>query len=264
MTKIGTIAHLVWLEVIRRKDVYVLLVLLGCLLLALASLNVFGLGGVVAYVLQIGLLMTWVFAWILAVNVSSRELPQEEIHGTIFPLLAKPITRMELLLGKWAGAWSVVTTATALFYALVLAVVLVRGGYTNPVAVAQGFILHSVAIGIIVALAIAFSTRLNHDAAAALTYVATAASFLIVPRIPAFLAVETGLRASLLMLLYNLLPNFEVFDMRRRITFDDGPAAWSTFFLALAYGLALAMVLLTIAWMAYRHKRFSRGTLASL
>jgi len=264
MTKILTLAHIVWLDTIRRKDVYVLLVLMGCLLAALVSLNVFGLGGVVAYILHIGLLMTWLFGWILAVNVSARELPQEETRGTIFSLLAKPITRLDLVLGKWIGAWSVVTAALLLLYALVLAVVLARGGYARPLVLAQGFVLHSVAVGVMAALAIAFSTRMNHDAAASLSYVVTAASFLMVPRIPAFLAQESGLRANLLMALYNLLPHFEVFDMRRRITFDYGPVAWGAFFEALAYGVAFIVFLLTLAWLAYRHKRFSRGSTTGL
>lgn len=264
MTRALTIVHLVWLEVIRRKDVYVLLVLMGCLLATLASLDIFGLGGVVVYVLHLGLLLTWVFAWILAVNVGSRELPQEESRGTIFPLLAKPITRLELVIGKWMGAWSVVTAATFLLYVLVLAVVLARGGYTPPSALAQGFVLHSAAIGVMVAMAIAFSTRMNHDAAASVTYVVTAASFLVVPRIPAFLAAESGVRATVLMLLYNLLPHFEVFDLRRRISFSYGPAGWSTFLLALAYGLVLVVFLLTLAWIAYRRKRFTRGSLATV
>ena len=264
MRRTLTIAHLVWLEVIRRKDVYVLLVLMGCLLATLVSLNVFGLGGVVAYVLHIGLLMTWVFTWILAVNTSARELPQEEARGTIFPLLAKPITRLQLLAGKWLGAWSVVSAATLLFYALVIAVVLARGEGVSPAALAQGFLLHSAAIGLIAALAIAFSTRLNPDAAASLTYVLTGASFLVVPRIPAFLVHESGLRASLLMFFYNLLPHFEVFDMRRRISFDYGPAPWGIFLLVIAYGLCFTVFLLTVAWVAYRNKRFSRGSLTGL
>ena len=261
MTRIGVLACLVWLEVIRRKDVYVLLVLMGCLLAVLVSLNVFGLGSAVVYVLHVGLLMTWVFAWILAVNVSARELPQEESRGTIFPLLAKPISRLELVLGKWVGAWSVVSAATFVLYALVIVVVLVHGGYAHLAVLAQGFALHSVALGVITALGIAFSTRMNYDAAATLTYTITAASFLVAPRIPAFLAAETGVKATALMFLYDLLPHFEVFDLRRRICFDYGPAAWSAFLLAAAYGLALVVFLLTAAWIAYRNKRFSRDSL---
>src|SRR3989339_2045007 len=112
MMRVLTIAHTVWLGIIRKKDIYVLLILLSTLLLALVSLNVFGLGGTVRYVKDLGLLAAWFFSWILAVNLSSRELPGEETNGTVFPLLAKPITRAELIAGKWLGTWTATTVAT--------------------------------------------------------------------------------------------------------------------------------------------------------
>jgi len=248
---------------IRRKDIYVLFILLGALLVILVSLNVFGLSGAVGYVKDIGLLITWVFAWVLAVNISSRELPQEESRGTIFQLLAKPITRFELILGKWLGAWSIVATAALLFYVLVAGVTIARGGSFNVETLCQGFILHCVALAVLSAIGIAFSTRMNHDAAATVAFVLTGASFLVVPRIPEFMAREVGLRADLLMFLYNLLPHFEVFDMRMRIVHGYDPVNWGIFGAVVCYGVLLTALFVFLAWLGYRDKRFSRGSLAN-
>lgn len=259
MTRILTVAHTVWLEVIRKKDVYVLLILLATLLLLLVSLNIFGLGGLVRYVQDVGLLMVWILGWILAVSVSSRQLPQEETRGTIYPLLAKPITRFELVVGKWLGSWTIVSTAALLFYGVVIAVTLVKGGGFDPVALFQGYLLHCVNLGIIAAIAVTFSTRMNQDAAASLSYVVTAASFLVIPRVPELMAEASKFSSGMLMFLYNVLPHFEVFDMRKRIVHDYGPAAWDTFFLALVYGGVLISLFILIGWLVYREKRFSRG-----
>ena len=166
MTRILSIARTVWLEMLRKKDAYVLLILLGALLVILVSLNVFGLGGVVRYVADTGFLMAWLFGWILAVNISSRQLPQEETGGTIFPLLAKPITRIELIMGKWLGATGTVCLAVLAFYCLVAAVVTGRGGALDPLVLIQGYALHAVALAVMSAIALTFSTRMNHDAAA--------------------------------------------------------------------------------------------------
>lgn len=260
MTRIRTIAFIVWLEVIRKKDVYVLLILLGALLVTLVSLDIFGLGGVVRYVKDVGLLMAWIFGWILAINVSSRELPEEETHGTIFPLLAKPVTRVELLVGKWLGAWSIVSVATFLFYFLVITVALARGGGVETVALLQGYMLHCAVLSIISITSIAFSTRMNRDAAASISYVLTGAAFLVVPRIPEFVVRETGFRRMALMFLYNLMPHFEVFDMRKRIVHDYGPVGWDIFFIVVVYGILLTLLFILAAWLAYREKRFSRGS----
>ena len=261
MIRILTLAWLVWLEMIRRKDIYVLFILLAAFLAALMALNLFGLGQVVSYLKEIGLLLAWVCAWILAVSVSTRQLPQEERQGTIFPLLAKPVSRAEVLLGKWLGAWSVVGAATLVFYALLALVVALRGGTFGGLVLAQAWLLHLGLLGIITALGIAFSTRLNADAASVLTYVVTLAAWLVLPRVPDLVltarsAVQTGL-----MVIYYALPHLELFDLRRRLVYGWPPAPGAAVLWILVYGLLMTAVFLTLGWLAYRNKRFARGAM---
>lgn len=256
--RVITMAHIVWLELLRKKDLYVLLILLGALLGTLVSLDIFGLGGVVRYIKDVGFLMAWVFAWILAVNTSTRQLPAEETRGTVYPLLAKPISRLEVIAGKWLGSWTVTCAATLLFYELVFFIVMAKGGTTDFATVAQGYALHCGALAIIAAAGFLLSARLNRDAAATLTYVLTGSAFLIVPRVPVLIAHTRGFPATALMVLYNLMPHFELFDLRKRIVHDFGTAATATALLVLAYGLLWTGVLLAAAWLAYRRKRFSR------
>lgn len=259
--KILAIALTTWREVVRRKDAYVLLILMGALLVTLVSLDVFGLGGVVRYVADVGLLMAWLFSWVLAVTVSSRQLPREETRGTVFPLLAKPVSRIELILGKWLGSWSIVTLATLGFYALVVVIVAAKGGRLSAAALLQGFVLHACALAVIAAIGLVFSARMNNDAAASMTFVLTAASFAVVPRVPEFMTHESGFAAGMLMFLYNLMPHFEVFDLRKRIVHDYGPASWRTFLLVVLYALLVTAAFVALAWVAYRRKRFTRSAL---
>jgi len=260
--RILTIASIVWLEVIRRKDIYVLLILLGTLLVMLVSLNIFGLGGVVRYVLDVGLLMAWACGAILGITVSARQLPQEQSRGTVFSLLAKPVTRLQVVLGKWLGAWTVVTVATSVFYLLVVVVTVGMCGRVGAAELFQGVLLHAAALGVICAITLAFSTRMNSDAAITLSFVLTGASFLVVPRIPEFLTQTSGLKAGALLFLYNLLPHFEVFDLRKRIVNEYGAADWLTAGAVLFYGALLIALFLAIAWLAYRNRRFSREDIA--
>ena len=262
MTRILTVARVVWMDVIRRKDFYVLLILMAILLIALVSMNLFGLGGVTMYVADIGLMMSWVFTWILAISIGSRLLPQEESRGTIFALLAKPVTRLELILGKWLGAWSIVSVATVLFYGLVFAVTALHGGRFPGWVVLQAVVLHAMVVAIICAAALMFSARLNSDAAATLTGALTATSFLLVPRIPEFVAQAGGLRGGLLLFLYNLLPHFEIFDLRMRVLHDYGAVSAATFIMVIGYGLLVTTGFLGLGWIGYRGKQFTRGSLS--
>ena len=261
MLKIRTIAGAVWLEILRKKDLYVLLILLSVLLVTLVSLNIFGLGGMTRYVKDIGLLLAWVFGLILAIHISSRELPQEETRGTIFPLLARPITHAEIIIGKWLGAWSIVVAATFCFYALVAGVTIGMGGTIGITTIIQGFILHAMLLGIISAIALTFSTRLNSDAAATMSFVVSLTSFIIVPRIPNLLVQQQGLSGNILLILYNILPHFEIFDMRKRIIHDYGPMPIKVCSLIVLYGIVLITITLFIAFLLYRKKRFSRGSI---
>lgn len=259
MKQITTIAAIVWLEMLRRKDLYVLLILMTAFLLGIMALNIFGLGGMLGYVKEIGLLLLWICTWYLTVNFGARQLPREEAQGTIFTLLSKPLTRWQLLAGKWLGAWVGGVAAILAFYALLAGVVAARGGGFAPVTFIQHGMLHAALLAVLAALGILFSTCMNYDAAASLTYVWSLGAFFLAPRLPELALYAAGLRRDLLLALYFALPHLEVFDMRLRLAYDWPPASWGAVALTLTYGAALTALLLSLAWLIYRNKRFTRA-----
>ena len=260
MIRILSIAWTVWLEMIRRKDLYVLLILLLALLFVLMSLNVFGLGAVVRYVADVGLLFAWIFSIVLSVSMAARHLPQEEAKGTIYPLLAKPITRAELILGKWLGTWTAPAVATLLFYAVIFSMVILRGGTFDRFCLAQALLLHITVLSCVSAISLAFSTRMTYGAAASMAYVFIGAAFLITPRVPELVVQEQGFAVTAMLALYYGLPHFELFDLRQRLVHDWGPAPWRVVFQVFAYGVVWTAILLLLAWLSYRKKRFQRGS----
>ena len=258
----AAIAIVVWLDWIRRKDAYVLLIMLVALLLAVTSVDAFGLRGVGMYALDVALLLAWVFGWLLAVNAGSRELPQEESRGTVFLLLSKPITRADLVIGKWIGVWTGVACAVLLFYAAGGAVVRLRGVRFDVAAMMQAWMLHAAALAVFTALAVAFSTRMNRDAAATLSGLLSAAAFLLTPRIPELVLHSGKWNQDVLLVLYYILPHVELFDIRQRVVHGFGPVSASTAAAVLLYGTVLTAMLLLAAWLTYRGKRFARDSLA--
>lgn len=261
MIRILVVARMVWLEILRRKELYVLGVMLAALLCMLLSVNVFGLGTAARYVLDLGLLAAWIFSLILTVAVSCRQLPDEERRGTIFPLLAKPLTRLEMICGKWLGAWSSAACAGAVFYLLVAAVVRGFGGAFDWGTLLQGWVVLAAGLMAISAMGIAFSTRLTYGAAASMSYTVLAASFFLLPRIPQMVLRGGGANGTVLSAIYCLCPHFELFDMRLRIVHRWGTVPGVSFLLLLAYGSVLTALFLGAAWLAYRRKRFERGAM---
>ena len=259
MIRAIAIARLVLVEMIRRRDVYALLIVLAAMLAALLSLNVFGLGGTAGYVKEIGLLAAGLLGWSFAIQTGARQLPREEQSGTLFPLLAKPVSRWELVLGKWLGAWLAACAALAAFALVVLAAVAFKGGSLDGGTLLQAYVLQITALAAVTALAVCLSTRMHADASATLAYLITGAAFLLTPRIPHLLTVASPGAREALMALYYLLPHAEWFDLRRRLVHGWGPAPWSAFGLVVAYGALWTAAALLAAWAALRRKRFDRG-----
>ncbi|MEI6563288.1 MAG: ABC transporter permease subunit [bacterium] len=261
MRQIITVAHVVWLEMIRRKDFYILFILLSALLIWLMIFDVFGLTTVSGYIKDLGLLAVWIMGWILALNTSIRQLPQEEQRGTLFPLLAKPISRLNIILGKWLGSWSITCLALLCFYITLWLGITIKEGRFDYATLCQGFLLHCAALAIVCAMGLALSTRMNRDAAATTAYVLTGTAFLMLPKIPSMLIHTQGVAGALLLGLYYLFPHFELFDIRHRLVHDWGCAPWLTVCEILLYAVLMTSVFLILAWLSYRNRRFTRENL---
>ncbi|MBM4148375.1 MAG: ABC transporter permease [Lentisphaerae bacterium] len=258
MTRPLVLCHAVWLEVFRRRDFYVLLILMTAMFAWLLSADLFGSSAASRYVLDVGLLYAWGGSLILAVTAAARQLPRDEEIGAVFMMLAKPVTRWDMVFGKWLGTWSVSVGATVALYLAVLAVSALRGRMPDAVSVCQALLLHGCALGVVSALALAISTRMSFGAASTTAFVLLAADYAVVPKIPELIGGETGLRADLLLLLYKGLPHLEVFDLRRRLIHGWGAAPASAILISVAYGVAVTGALLALAWLGYRKKRFPR------
>jgi ABC-type transport system involved in multi-copper enzyme maturation permease subunit len=259
MANIITIAQTVWLEMIRRKDLYIVLILQGFFTLLLTSVDAFGSDVPSSYIMDIGLLLAFLLSIALAMTMGARQFPSEERSGTIFTILTKPIGRLEFLLGKWCGIWSSLVAANALFYLIITAVTLSRGYAFSPPVLFQVFCLHSCMLGIIAAMALFFTLFLTQAAGGTLTGICVALIYLFLPRIPNMLAYESGWRQYALGLLYFLAPHLELFDMRARVLHGWGLLRLDLFLGTLAYGALLTAGFLALAWCIFRKKHFKRG-----
>src|SRR5882724_7545249 len=92
-------------ELYRRKDFYVLFVMTALLTVVMGSVNFFHDDKIARYLKEICLLLIWISALVIAIGTTARQIPAERENRTIFPLLAKPVSRAQVILGKFAGCW---------------------------------------------------------------------------------------------------------------------------------------------------------------
>jgi ABC-type transport system involved in multi-copper enzyme maturation permease subunit len=261
MNNIIIIAQTVWLEMLRKKDLYIVLILLAFLTALLTAINAFGTKVPSSYILDIGLLMTFLLSITLSITLASRQFPSEIRSGTIFTMLTKPIGRLEFLLGKWLGSWGSLILANTLFYLIVAGVTLTRGLVFDPGTLFQVYLLHNALLGIIAAMALCFTLLLSHGAGSTLTYISIMLTYLFLPRIPHLMIHESGWRAKCMLLLYYAAPHLELFDMRARVLHNWGPLQPGILAGTIAYGLLITAGFLTLSWLIFKNKRFQRGSL---
>lgn len=259
MINILTIAQTVWLEMVRRKDIYIILILQGFFTLLLTTVDAFGSDVPSSYIMDIGLMLAFLLSMVLAIIMGSRQFPNEERTGTIFTILTKPISRFEFLFGKWLGLWSSITAANALFYGIVTTVTLTKGYAFEPSVLLQVFALHCALLAVIVSISLFFSLFLTQAAAGTSAGIYVIICYLFLPRIPNLMVYEEGWREKALWLIYMVSPHFELFDMRTRVLHGWGALDAMVFLGTLAYGLLLTAAFLTLSWAVFRKKHFKRG-----
>jgi hypothetical protein len=98
------LARSVLLESLRRKDLWVVAILGFLIILCAGTLGFFGFDGLEVFAKDLAVTVLGLFSTIIAILTSCRLIPEEIKNRTLYPLLARPITRFDLLIGKLIGA----------------------------------------------------------------------------------------------------------------------------------------------------------------
>jgi Cu-processing system permease protein len=252
------VGRVMLIELLRRKDLYVLALLVLVLLGAAASIDFFGVEGAAVYLRELATTLTVLFTVIITVAVVSRQVPREIERRTIVPILAKPLSRWQFLFGKYLGAVACFTTALAVFWACSALIAAARGVALTAVAV-QGFVLEWLGLVMLAALALMLSTLVS-EAPVSVT-LSLLAYFLLkafTSNIHILASGARGLGATALALVYTVVPHFEFYDPTQMMAFApiQQPLAPLDWLVLVGYALGYAALFLGGAWLAFRRKRF--------
>ncbi len=140
MNNVLAISGIVIKEIYRRKDFYVLFVLTALITLLLGTVNFFNDPKIVRYLKEVCLLLIWISSLVIAIGTAARQIPAERENRTIFPLLAKPVTRGQVILGKFLGCWLACGMTLLVFYLFFGVVSESRGRNGTPPAEASAVV----------------------------------------------------------------------------------------------------------------------------
>jgi len=253
--QLKALAGLSIMELYRRKDLLVVFVLSAVILLPLSVLKPFGVAGASRYVTEMALLLVWLFSLVIGLGVSMRLFPPEFESRTIYPMLAKPVGRGTLLLGKYLGALAASVSALAVFYLAYGILAGVRQGVWFPLILLQAFVLHIGFMVVVTALGLTGSLFMTGSANLTLNVLLTVGMLFFGQRLPALAAAQPVPGKWVLTLFHWVGPHMEFFDLRQRVVHDWPPLGWSVCLSVSAYALCYAAVCLTLAECIFRKKK---------
>ncbi len=255
MNTVLALAGVVIKELYRRKDFYVLFVLTALITLVMGSVSFFNDTRIVRYVKDIALLLIWISALVIAIGTTARQIPAERENRTIFPLLAKPVTRWQVILGKFAGCWLACGLALIVFYLFFGVVSGSREHHWPLLNYFQALWLQWVMLGVVVAFVLLGSVIFAAPSSNATISFIVVLGILFLGRYLNQVALQQPepLR-SIVYGLYFLIPHLEWYDVRDLIIYDHKLVGWLDCGLATLYAVVYMAVFLLGAWLVFRRK----------
>jgi Cu-processing system permease protein len=255
MNTISALASVVIKELYRRKDFYVLFVLTGLITLVIGSANFFHDDKIVRIVKDVALLLIWVSSLVIAITTSARQIPAERENRTIFPLLAKPVSRAQVIVGKFVGCWLACGIALAMFYFFFGLVIASREHHGPLLIFFQGICLHYAMLGVVVALGLFGSVVFTAPSSnATICFIVVVGLLLFGGHLNQVALQQAEPMRSVIYTSYFLIPHLEWYDVRDLIIYDHPALGWVDCGLATLYAAAYSAFLLFATWAVFRRK----------
>ncbi len=255
MKTILAVAGVVIKELYRRKDFYVLFIVTMLICLIMASVRIFNDDKIIRYLKELCLLLVWVSSLVIAITTTARQIPAERENRTLLPLLAKPVTRTQLLLGKFLGCWLACGIALVCFYLFFGALAASREHQWPLLNYFQAASLHWFMLGIVIAMVLLGSLVFAAPSSnSTICFVVVGGILLLGRHLDSVALTLPEPVRSVFLIIYYSIPHLEFFDVRDLIIHDWPLIHWGYYGLALIYGIGYMVVFLTGASLVFRRQ----------
>jgi ABC-type transport system involved in multi-copper enzyme maturation permease subunit len=256
MNNIFAVAGVVIKELYRRKEFYVLFIITIVICLVMASVNIFNDAQIIRYLKELCLLLIWVSSLVIAITTTARQIPAEREQRTLLPLLAKPLSRPQLIFGKFLGCWLACGLVLICFYVFFGALAASREHAWPLLNYFQAAFLHWVTLGVVIALTLLGSLVFAAPSSnSTICFVIVMAILCVGRYLDAIALSRPEPVRSLVWSVYYAIPHLEWdFEMRNLIVHDWPLIEWRFVAFDALYLLAYAAVFLVAACLVFCRK----------
>jgi ABC-type transport system involved in multi-copper enzyme maturation permease subunit len=209
----------------------------------------------VRYIKDLCLLLIWVSALLITIGMAARQIPAERESRTIFPLLAKPVTRGQVVLGKFLGCWLASGIALVVFYVFFGIVTGAREQNWPVWQYFQAFLLQWIMLGVVTAMTLLGSIVFTAPSSTVtIVFIVVFGILFLGPHLNVIALHNPEPLRDIIYTIYFIIPHLELFDVRERLVGDWGLVSWRACGLATLYGTAYAGLFLLLTWLGFRRK----------
>lgn len=256
MKSVWLIARSVLTEAIRRKEIYAIILASMLLIGAVMTVDFFQLQGLTKFYREIALKVMSFATALTVIVLAARQLPREFETRTIYPLLAKPISRLSFLAGKLLGVMLAASFCFALFMAIYVCGALYLGNRIPIALFAQYIYLQMLMMLILAALSFWLSMVAHLDAAITIGFIFYAASSVLTTAISFLYDYVSAVGKVALVVLNFIVPQLTLFDLSSKAVHAEtwGPIGLTPMVVLTAYGLFFAAVYFALALLTFRRR----------
>ncbi len=251
--RLAAVAHNTFRESVRERVLYNLVIFAVLMTAAGFLLGELSIRQDEKIIKDVGLAAVDIFGTLIALFVGVALVNKEIERRSLMPIMAKPVSRTEFLLGKFLGLSLTLLLNVSLMTLGVYLTLLATGRRLDPqllkavVAIYLGLLL-------VVVIALFFSTLTSSTVASICTVSAVVAGRFsdVVRDIP---TIAPGVPRWLARTLYLALPNFRSFDIKNHVVYGDPVSIVDLGSIAL-YALVYGTIVFGLALTAFRQRDF--------
>ena len=246
------LARGVLLESLRRKDLWVVAILGVLIIMSAGALGFFGIGGLEVFAKDLAFSVLSLFSTVLAVLTTCRLLPEEIKNRTLYPLLARPISRFDLLIGKLMGAVITSWIGFLLLCALTMVALMSFQVSFEPIFF-QYVMLKMMGIVLVCSVSLALSTYMTPSGAATLSLVLAFGSTMLIRALLMGYSSAGPAMQPFFKVLNALVPQYNLFDLGGRASYSGWSLVPMWAVLALAgYLIVYSGGMVGLSWAKFR------------
>jgi ABC-type transport system involved in multi-copper enzyme maturation permease subunit len=231
------IARTIFTEALRRREIYVIVMVTLVLLLAASTLRFFDLTGIHKFYHEVALKVMSIATVLTVIVLGARQLPREFENRTIYTMMAKPIRRWEFMFGKYLGV-----VAAGVFCLVLFMTVFLAGSWLNDsipgIRIFLQYILLQVElVAVMAALSFMLSMMINLDAAITLSSLIYLLGHVLTNAMTLIYDFTSGRGHLLLKLMNYLVPQPALFDLSAKVVHGWDPVGMEIVGLTVIYAL---------------------------